>query len=104
MLPGPPPEFNAILSEEIVPWLKDRYTDVQPRLVRVVRTKGIGESDIVTILEEAGFTPKGIDLGFYPGKGKVEIRLGTDPEKEAAIIEAEQRLRDLLADFIEKLD
>ena len=32
------------LNEEIVPWLKERYSDVQPRLVRLVRTKGIGRN------------------------------------------------------------
>lgn len=109
VLPGPPNEFNAILSEEIVPWLKDRYADARPRLVRTVHTKGIGESDIVTILEQAGFLkplepsgrPEGIALGFYPGMGKVEIRLSTDPEKEATIIQAEQQLHALLADFID---
>ena len=47
VLPGPPGEFNAILNEEILPWLRERFPDARPRLVRIVRTKGIGESDIV---------------------------------------------------------
>ena len=55
VMPGPPNEFNAILSEEIVPWLNVRYTGARPKLVRIIQTKGIGESDIVTILENAGF-------------------------------------------------
>jgi len=101
VLPGPPNEFNAVLSEEIVPWLKDRYADARPNLVRVVRTRGIGESDIVTILEQADFNSEGIDLGFYPGKGKVEIRLATDPEKDSEILGAEQQLRDLLANYLD---
>ena len=101
MLPGPPNEFNAILSGEIVPWLKDRYTDARPNLVRIVRTKGIGESDIVTILERASFQPEGINLGFYPGMGKVEIRLTADPEKESEIHQAEKTLLSLLADHLD---
>ncbi len=101
VLPGPPNEFNAILSEEIVPWLKDRFTDALPNLVRIVRTKGIGESDIVTILEQENFHPEGINLGFYPGGGKVEIRLTASPEKETEITKAEQLLLELLADFID---
>ena len=102
VLPGPPNEFNAILSEEIVPWLKDRYADARPDLVRIVHTKGIGESDIVTILEQANFNSKGIALGFYPGKGKVEIHLSANPEKEPEILQAEQQLLNLLADFIDR--
>ena len=101
ILPGPPNEFNAILDEEIVPWLEERYSDARPGVVRVVRTKGIGESDIVTILENAGFNPPGVDLGFYPGKGKVEIRLAADPGHEAAVDEAVQTLNGLLEDYLD---
>ena len=96
ILPGPPHEFNAILTEEIVPWLKTRFADIRPKLVRVLYTTGIGESDIVTILEKADFQPADVDLGFYPGGGKVEIRLTAEFDKEAAIIEADQILRGLL--------
>lgn len=101
ILPGPPNEFNAILNDEIIPWLQARFTDARPRLVRIVRTRGIGESDIVTILEHAGFSPANIDLGFYPGKGKVEIRLSADPDREPEVNKAEQSLLQLLSDFID---
>ena len=101
VLPGPPNEFNAILKEEIIPWLKETYADARPKIVRLVKTKGIGESDIVTILEEAGFEVDNIDLGFYPGKGKVEIRLAADPDRLKEVAEAEQTLLKLLADHLD---
>ena len=101
VLPGPPNEFNAILDDSIIPWLKERYADVRPRLVEIVRTKGIGESDIVTILEDAGFNPADIDLGFYPGMGRVEIRLTAPHALGDRIKEASQTLRTLLADFLD---
>ena len=102
VMPGPPNEFNAILNEEIIPWLKVRYAGARPKLVRIIQTKGIGESDIVTILEHAGFQPADLDLGFYPGKGKVEIRLTALPECEAQISEAEQILLQLLATYLDQ--
>ncbi len=103
VLPGPPGEFNAVLHEEIIPWLKARHTDARPGVVRIVRTRGIGEADIVTILGNAGFDfkPPGIDLGFYPGQGQVEIRLSTDPDREDDMAKTEQTLRDLLADYLD---
>ena len=101
VLPGPPNEFNAILEDSIIPWLKIRHADIKPNLVRVVRTKGIGESDIVTILENEAFAPAEIDLGFYPGQGKVEIRLTAAPGEEQRITAAELTLRALLADHLE---
>jgi nicotinamide-nucleotide amidase len=102
VMPGPPREFNAILNEEIVPWLKVRYIGVRPKLVRIIQTKGIGESDIVTILENAVFQPADIDLGFYPGMGKVEIRLTALPDLEKEITTSEQTLRSLLADHLDQ--
>lgn len=101
VLPGPPNEFNAVLHEEIIPWLRERYADARPSLVRLVHTKGIGESDIVTLLERERFGPAEIALGFYPGGGKVEIRLCAAPGREAEISAAEHTLRCLLAEFLD---
>ncbi len=101
VLPGPPHEFNAILNEEIVPWLIHQFPDARPNLIRIIQTQGIGESDIVTLLEQAHFQPTHIDLGFYPARGKVEIRLTTDPENEPKIVAAEQHLLKVLEDFID---
>ena len=97
VMPGPPKEFNAILNEEIIPWLKVRYTGTRPKLVRIIQTKGIGESDLVTILEHAAFRPDNIDLGFYPGMGRVEIRLTALPDYALDIEAAAQSLRSMLA-------
>lgn len=101
ILPGPPLEFNAILKETILPWLKIRHADARPKLVRIVQTKGVGESDIVTILEAANFQPNDIDLGFYPGMGKVEIRLVAHPDFETEIQTACQTLNTLLSEFLD---
>ena len=101
VMPGPPKEFNAILNEEIIPWLKGRYTGARPKLVRIIQTKGIGESDIVTILENAGFQPASIDLGFYPGMGKVEIRLTALPDYELEIEVSAESLRSMLSDHLD---
>ena len=101
VMPGPPKEFNAILREEVIPWLKVRYIGARPKLVRIIQTKGIGESDIVTILENAGFQPANIDLGFYPGMGKVEIRLTALPDYELEIEVSAESLRSMLSDHLD---
>jgi nicotinamide-nucleotide amidase len=101
VLPGPPNEFNAILNEEILPWLKERYAGARPRPVRIVQTHGIGESDIVTILEAAAFHPAEVDLGFYPGKGQVEIRLTALPGFDQEVERAAATLRALLNDYLD---
>jgi len=102
VLPGPPNEFNAILDTEILPWLRVRYADARPSLVRIVHTRGIGESDIVTILDSAEFHPSDIALGFYPAMGRVEIRLTAKSGLAEPIDQAEQQLRRLLNDYLDE--
>jgi nicotinamide-nucleotide amidase len=100
IMPGPPNEFAAVLNDHIVPWLKAAFKDAVPLEVRVLTTEGIGESDIVTRLEAAGFEARDVSIGFYPGGGRVEIRLSAPEEKLAALEAAECVLRELLHDCL----
>lgn len=100
ILPGPPSEFNAVLNDHIIPWLQQQFPEARPKLVHAVHTRGIGESDIVTRLEKADFSPEAIELGFYPGNGQVEIRLTTTADHQTALDTAEAALRHLLTDFL----
>lgn len=101
VLPGPPHEFNAILNEEIMPWLQQRYADARPKQVRLVQTKGIGESDIVALLDAAAFSTGAVDIGFYPANGKVKIRLTAEHDQAEQIQHLENSLLSVLSDFIE---
>ena len=98
--PGPPVEFAAVLGEHIIPWLRETFPDAVPDGLRVLMTQGIGESLLVTHLEEAGFQCPDISIGFYPGSGKVEIRLSAPNDKVAVLNEAEKTLRELLREWL----
>ncbi len=98
IIPGPPNEFAAVLEDHIVPWLLLQFPDAVPLELRVLTTEGIGESDIVTRLEKESFQCPEIDIGFYPGHGRVEIRLNAPPGKMAALDAAENALRAILRD------
>jgi len=100
VLPGPPNEFSAVLEEHVVPWLRERFDGVEPQLERIVLTEGIGESDIMTRIEKAGFIAPGVSLGFYPGQGMVEIILSAPADQRRKIEAAEARLRELLHDHL----
>ncbi len=100
VLPGPPNEFSAVLNDHIIPWLKGQFKEAVPLELRVLTTQGIGESDIVTRLEAAKFRPLDVTLGFYPGGGKVEIRLCAVKENLAALESSAGVLRDLLHDHL----
>ncbi len=100
IVPGPPGEFAAVLDDHIAPWLCKTFPDATPLELRVLTTQGIGESDIVTRLEEANFQCPEISAGFYPGFGRVEIRLSAPNAKRAELDAAEHTLRVLLQDCL----
>ncbi len=100
IIPGPPPEFAAVLEEHIIPWLRETFHDAVPLKERVLRIKEISESDIVTRLELAGYAPLEVSLGFYPGGGRVEIRLSAPQKNAEALDEAERILQELLHDHL----
>lgn len=119
IVPGPPNEFAAVLHDHIVPWLCGQFPEAKPLELRILTTEGIGESGIVERLEAAGFQcpdpsvareapqsrgsdhrERQISVGFYPGLGKVEIRLTAAHDKKNEIDQAEQTLRELLHDWL----
>ena len=100
ILPGPPNEFSAVLNDHIVPWLVRQFPDAVPLELRVLTTQGISESDIVTCLEGAGFTAPEVSIGYYPGGGKVEIRLTALREHTGLLEEAVRTLRALLGSYL----
>lgn len=100
VVPGPPVEFAAVLEDHIIPWLRKTFPDALSDDLRVLTTRGIGESAIVTRLETAGFQYSEISIGFYPGSGNVEIRLSAPQKKAAVLDEAENTLRELLHEWL----
>ncbi len=100
ILPGPPKEFLAVLNDHIVPWLQKTFPHAEPLEERILITQGIGECDIVTRLNEACFKPLELSIGFYPGAGKVEIRISAEKEKLANLDVVESTLRALLQEWL----
>jgi nicotinamide-nucleotide amidase len=100
IVPGPPNEFAAVLEDHIVPWLIQNFPDVIPLELRVLITEGIGESKIVEWLEAKNVQCSDVAIGFYPGAGKVEIRLTAPKEKTAALDALTDLLRTMLCKYL----
>lgn len=102
-LPGVPREMKYLLTERVVPYLRERY-ELGIIKARVLKTAGIGESmldeRIGTDLLEAG-NPT---VGLAAHSGQVDVRITakatTEAEADTLIAGVEIQLRDRIGSFI----
>ena len=103
-MPGVPYEMQAMVTEAVIPWIKEKYTLPPQRHVTII-TQGIGESVLAGLIStwEDGIEAAGLKLAYLPQPGMVRLRLsgyGTDVnELESLIEEHVQRLMPLIENY-----
>lgn len=104
-LPGVPFEMQTIVSEEVMPRLKEKFTG-QHIIHKTMIAVGLGESFIADKIEDIETTlPPHIHLAYLPTPGFVKLRLtseGTDKETLQSEIDIratliQQRLGNIIA-------
>lgn len=101
-LPGVPREFRRMFSEHVFPDINKVVEKGKILRVRVLRTFGLGESEVAERLE--GFSPEGVDVGYRIRLPEIHLRLtasGSDGEALDSLLrdacsEAGKRLGDFL--------
>lgn len=95
-MPGVPFEMKALLRDEVLPRLKDRYN--RPFILhKTVLTYGLGESAIAEKIDDwHNNLPKFIKLAYLPSLGRVRLRLSARGDDEGL-------LQDTINQEIEKL-
>ncbi|SDB46857.1 nicotinamide-nucleotide amidase [Flavobacteriaceae bacterium MAR_2010_188] len=97
MLPGVPYEMKALIDNEVIPRLRDRYKF--PYIIhRTVLTYGLGESAIAERIEAwEDNLPKTIKLAYLPSLGRVRLRLsGKSLDKKQLEANIENEIKKLL--------
>jgi nicotinamide-nucleotide amidase len=97
-MPGVPYEMKALMTDEVIPRLKKKFT-LPVILHKTVLTQGIGESMLAERIEkwEDSLAEHNIKLAYLPSAGMVRLRLsvsGTDENKLKQIID--QKVKELL--------
>ncbi|WP_121666289.1 competence/damage-inducible protein A [Mesonia aquimarina] len=87
-LPGVPFEMKSLLTDQVIPLIKDRFQ--RPYIIhKTVLTYGVGES---TIAQKIGSwennLPNFIKLAYLPGLGRVRLRLSARGDNEQKLISA----------------
>lgn len=97
ILPGPPREFEAIVSDHVLPWLRATWPHLRPAPCRYVLLCGVAESDVVETFAAQGFDPGALELAYCASPGSLEVRLTGRPGMEAEVEAAIARVRTMLA-------
>ncbi|HET8886750.1 MAG TPA: competence/damage-inducible protein A [Salinimicrobium sp.] len=106
-MPGVPYEMKAILSNEVLPRLREKF-DFPFILHRTLTVYGIGESALAERIEDwENQLPKHIKLAYLPNYGRVRLRLsgvGNDEQKLKESIDSQvEELKPLLEDLVVSL-
>jgi len=97
-LQGVPFEMQSILTESVIPMLKQKYRGAHAVVHKNILTSGVGESLLAQKIEEwETALPKHVSLAYLPSPGQVLLRLTARADEEKAAKEAlEQQLPELL--------
>jgi nicotinamide-nucleotide amidase len=93
-LQGVPFEMQAVLTESVIPLLKQKYKNICGIVHKNIFTSGIGESMLAQKIEQwEDALPKEITLAYLPSPGQVLLRLTARAENEQlAVKQLEEQL------------
>ncbi len=76
-MPGVPYEMKGMLSDIVIPWLKERY-ELPEIINQMVYTQGVPEAKLAEVLADwEKNLPSTIKLAYLPSPGRVKLRLSS---------------------------
>ncbi len=103
-MPGVPHELKFMLTEKIVPYLRDKIGMKEVIHYRVLKVCGLGESRVDEAIADLITNSKNPTVGVLANPAFVRIRItakaGSIPEADALIDEMDIRVRERLPDMI----
>ncbi len=100
MLPGPPQELRPMFESEVVPRLRKLGLLQSEENYLQIRTAGVGESALETLLQPVLRKHEGLEIAFCAHPGMVDFRLSlpNDPDSRDTLIEIGVECQELLGD------
>jgi nicotinamide-nucleotide amidase len=106
-MPGVPFEMKSIVTDEMIPLLKERYPFQNCIVHKELITAGIGESALSEIIESWELAlPKHITLAYLPAPGKLMLRLtgrsakGSENQLHSELKEQIKQLKKIAGNYI----
>lgn len=108
VLPGVPSEMVRMFADSVLPDLRRRYGLATGLYARVLHTRGIGESDLATRLEDLLTTAANPTVATYVKTGEVEVRLtaraGSAGEAAELFAPLEAVIRERIGEWVYGVD
>ena len=103
-LPGVPLEMRNLLSEQIIPFLQKKFPNLEHLQSRIIRTSGLGESNLNDIIKDFIISNRKLNVGIYASPEDIKIQLNAlanTPEETKKILDgATEQLKILLGNYI----
>ncbi len=90
--PGVPAEFKAMVDQQIMPRLRERFDLPEPPLCLRLTTFGRAESELASLLDDLPL-PEEVVLGYRSSMPIIELKLTGPAHEREAMEEAWQRVR-----------
>ena len=97
-LPGVPRELKYLMENEVIPWLKQRFSmDKEVIYSKILKVVGTGESKVDRMLAEIVKGCENPEIGLLASEGEVKIRLtaraGSKEEAELLVKEMVEKIK-----------
>ncbi|CAK9885431.1 MAG: Nicotinamide-nucleotide amidohydrolase PncC [Candidatus Erwinia impunctatus] len=97
--PGVPSEFKRMVTEQILPRLKQQVIIPEPPVCLRLTTFGVGESQLATQIDSV-VIPEGLQVGYRAAPSMVEVKLTGAAEKRQVMDKVWQQIEQRLAESI----
>jgi nicotinamide-nucleotide amidase len=107
-VPGVPREMKFLMTEKVVPYLRQRFDLKELIKARVLRTAGIGESALDDLIGTELLEGSNPTVGLAAHSGQVDVRITAKAESEAEVDrmigETERLLRERIDQYVFGVD
>ncbi len=103
-LPGVPLEMKNLLSEQIIPFLEKNFPNLEHIQSRIIRTSGLGESNLNDMIKDFIISNRKLNIGIYASPEDIKIQLNalakTAKETKNILDKATRQLKVILGDYV----
>ena len=97
ILPGPPREFNPLVSDEIIPFLSKNYQSTNKDYGFFLF---FNQAESALAKEIDNFKPKNLDIAYLASKGIIKLRYDKNSVNSEDLLTFENNIKQILKDYI----